>query len=56
MDKFHIGAWNIRGLNDSLKIEAVNTHSRVNSIAIMGILETRIREKNINTLTQFDQH
>lgn len=50
MDKLHIWAWNIRGLNDALKIEAINTYSRSNRLAIIGILETRIREVNVGLL------
>lgn len=53
MDKLRIGVWNIRGLNDTLKIDVVNSYTRSNKVDIMGVLETRIREENKDLLNQF---
>ena len=39
-----ISSWNIRGLNKSLKQNGILNHVKKNKVAIMGILETKIRK------------
>lgn len=55
MDKVRIGAWNVRGLNDALKIDVVNKYTGSNKVDIMGIFEARIREENKALLKQFEK-
>lgn len=50
----NIAAWNIRGLNTSLKRTEIGVCTSVNRISIMGILETQIRFPNMgNIVPQF---
>lgn len=56
MDEITIGAWNIRGLNTTLKLEDVDSYTKRNKVDIMGILETRIRVNNIGVLSSLEKH
>lgn len=48
-----VSSWNIRGLNYPTKKEAIHTYLRRNKVAIMAILETRIREGNLHSSRSF---
>lgn len=48
-----ISTWNIRGMNHPSKEEAVVRYLRRNNIAIMALLETRIRDVNASSLESF---
>lgn len=44
----HFDAWNIRGLNTSVKKHEIGVYTRSNRVSIIGILETRIRVNNLS--------
>ena len=41
-----LAAWNIRGLNDSLKQKEMSAFVRVHYLSVVCILETRVRASN----------
>lgn len=53
MVDWNIGCWNVRGLDSSLKYEEINRFTTMIKIALMGILETRIRHTNKDLLDCF---
>lgn len=42
-----IASWNIRGLNDPPKQSEIKNLIAKNRVALMGVLETRVREENM---------
>jgi len=43
----HFGFWNLRGLNDPLKQKAAKLFLRNNEISLMGLIEHKVKEPNI---------
>lgn len=50
MYRVAIASWNIRGFNSLVKREAIKKFIDTNKIAIVGVLETRIRHTNESML------
>ncbi|XP_026459010.1 uncharacterized protein LOC113359627 [Papaver somniferum] len=46
MMTFKIGGWNIRGLNDPLKLKEVGRFVALNKLSLVGIVETHVHEMN----------
>lgn len=44
--------WNIRGLNDSNKIQVVKKLLGKKHVSFVGLLETRVRSSNVNKVTK----
>ncbi|KAH7861825.1 hypothetical protein Vadar_031371 [Vaccinium darrowii] len=53
MDHSHIGAWNIRGLNDPLKQKEVLSFIRSQKLSLVGIVETKVRSENFDKTVRF---
>lgn len=49
MDNMSIGAWNIRGLNTTLKTKEVLHFIHSSHLQLVGILETRVRVSNLTS-------
>jgi exonuclease III len=47
-----IGCWNVRGLNDPIKHSALRPLIHQERIALFGLVETRVRDKNKNNVSQ----
>ena len=47
-----IGSWNVRGLNDPIKHSALRRLIHQERIAPFGLVETRVREKNKDNVSQ----
>jgi hypothetical protein len=47
-----IGCWNVRGLNDPIKHSALCRLIHQERIALFGLVETRVRDKNKDNVSQ----
>ena len=47
-----IGCWNVRGLNDPRKHSALRRLTHQERIALFGLVETRVRDKNKDNVSQ----
>jgi len=47
-----IGCWNVRGLNDPIKHSALRQLIHQERIALFGLVETRVRDKNKDNVSQ----
>lgn len=45
-------AWNIRGLNDPNKVKEIKHYLDSQHVSIVGLLETRVKEKNTKRIQQ----
>lgn len=50
-----LGAWNMRGLNTTLKRNMMNNYILRNKVVVMAVLETRIRDVNSSLLSAFSK-
>lgn len=42
----NIYAWNVRGMNDPVKVVEINNFLSTNNISVVALVETKIKEKN----------
>ena len=47
-----VSFWNIRGFNKPLKHNGVLDHIRKNKVAVMGILETKLKKQSIKDIVR----
>ncbi|XP_056695388.1 uncharacterized protein [Spinacia oleracea] len=54
----NISTWNVRGLNDPIKVVEIKKLLASNNISVVALLETKVQEKNIQLLhkTEFCVH
>lgn len=51
-----IAAWNIRGLNTSLKNKEVKKLLNKHGVQLFGIIETRVRPNNLDCILHYYRH
>lgn len=47
-----IACWNIRGLNSPLKQKEIRSYVSNNNISIIGLLEVKVRQNNLDVFTK----